>query len=290
MRYNYGSTPTRYNYTGQRLDYTGLLYYGARYYDPTLMRFTQPDTLVPDPANPQSLNRYAYVLNNPLRYTDPTGHIVCGFQGRPCPSPPTFTPISIQTGIPFIDYHVELVVNLTVCGLLPCKAENGAIRPLTQEEYLQAAALNTATAVQPMTAVAADEALALGKQLALPGFEDIIEEAGKDASRTIRHHIATNKNWVRDPQWSRDFQELFAKGGMSLENVANIVELPAEVHKGAHSQAYHKWVYQRLQEAIAGLDDPAQIRAALEARLRWIAEQLQAHPEWLKNPPVGGGR
>ncbi len=30
----------------------------------------------PDPANPQSLNRYAYVLNNPLKYTDPSGHIL----------------------------------------------------------------------------------------------------------------------------------------------------------------------------------------------------------------------
>jgi RHS repeat-associated protein len=65
----------RYTYTGQEFDAgTGLLYYGARYYDPALGRFVQPDTLVPDPANPQSLNRYAYVLNNPLKYTDPSGH------------------------------------------------------------------------------------------------------------------------------------------------------------------------------------------------------------------------
>ena|GEM_PF-4011237 len=32
-----------------------------------------PDTIVPDPGDPQALNRYSYVLNNPLRYTDPTG-------------------------------------------------------------------------------------------------------------------------------------------------------------------------------------------------------------------------
>jgi len=37
-------------------------------------RFLQPDTIVPEPSNPQSLNRYSYVYNNPLRYTDPTGH------------------------------------------------------------------------------------------------------------------------------------------------------------------------------------------------------------------------
>ncbi|MHC4183637.1 MAG: RHS repeat-associated core domain-containing protein, partial [Planctomycetota bacterium] len=32
------------------------------------------DTIVPDPTNPQALNRYSYVLNNPVKYTDPTGH------------------------------------------------------------------------------------------------------------------------------------------------------------------------------------------------------------------------
>jgi hypothetical protein len=40
-------------------------------------RFVSADTVVPDFANPQSLNRYSYVLNSPLRYTDPTGHREC---------------------------------------------------------------------------------------------------------------------------------------------------------------------------------------------------------------------
>ncbi|HEY53273.1 MAG TPA: RHS repeat-associated core domain-containing protein [Caldilineae bacterium] len=51
----------------------GLYFYNSRYYDPVLGRFISPDTIVPEPGNPQSLNRYSYVLNNPLRYTDPTG-------------------------------------------------------------------------------------------------------------------------------------------------------------------------------------------------------------------------
>jgi len=48
--------------------------YGARFYDPALGRFISADTVVPGAGNPQALNRYAYVLNNPLKYTDPTGH------------------------------------------------------------------------------------------------------------------------------------------------------------------------------------------------------------------------
>lgn len=42
-----------------------------------LGRFGQPDSIVSEPTNPQYLNRYAYVLNNPIRFTDPSGHIIC---------------------------------------------------------------------------------------------------------------------------------------------------------------------------------------------------------------------
>lgn len=48
----------------------------ARFYDPQLGRFLQPDSIDPDYEYAQSLNRFSYVLNNPLRYTDPTGR--CG--------------------------------------------------------------------------------------------------------------------------------------------------------------------------------------------------------------------
>ena len=62
-------------FTGQTFDSeSGLYYYGARYYDPELGRFIQADTVISDMGNPQSYNRYSYVLNNPLKYTDPTGH------------------------------------------------------------------------------------------------------------------------------------------------------------------------------------------------------------------------
>ncbi len=37
----------------------------------------QPDTLIPDPSNPQAWNRYSYALNNPILYNDPSGHKVC---------------------------------------------------------------------------------------------------------------------------------------------------------------------------------------------------------------------
>jgi pyocin large subunit-like protein len=36
--------------------------------------FIQPDSLIPDPSNPQAWNRYSYVGNNPVNFNDPTGH------------------------------------------------------------------------------------------------------------------------------------------------------------------------------------------------------------------------
>ena len=74
-----GTSDVAYKYTSQELDpTTGLYFYQARYYDAALGRFISPDTIVPSPLNPQSLNRYTYVLNNPLKYTDPTGHSFWG--------------------------------------------------------------------------------------------------------------------------------------------------------------------------------------------------------------------
>ena len=66
-------------FTGQRSEEASLgsLYdYGARFYSPVLGRFISPDSIVPRPGDPQSLNRYAYTLNNPLKYRDPSGHWV----------------------------------------------------------------------------------------------------------------------------------------------------------------------------------------------------------------------
>ncbi len=63
-----------YKYTGQELDASTALYnYEARQYEAALGRFVSPDTVVSDLFNPQDLNRYSYVRNNPFLYNDPTG-------------------------------------------------------------------------------------------------------------------------------------------------------------------------------------------------------------------------
>ncbi|WP_228745458.1 RHS repeat-associated core domain-containing protein, partial [Paenibacillus sp. S150] len=64
-----------FKYTGEVYDAeTGLYYLRARYYDPGMGRFLNEDTYEGQIDNPLSLNLYTYVSNNPLIYSDPTGH------------------------------------------------------------------------------------------------------------------------------------------------------------------------------------------------------------------------
>ena len=64
-----------YTYGGYRFDdESGLYYLNARYYDPATARFMSEDTYSGDPNDPLSLNLYTYCSNNPIAYTDPTGH------------------------------------------------------------------------------------------------------------------------------------------------------------------------------------------------------------------------
>ncbi|WP_418264582.1 RHS repeat-associated core domain-containing protein [Flavobacterium faecale] len=70
-------------YTGhEHLQSVGLIHMNGRLYDPKLHRFLQPDNYVQDPSNTQNYNRYGYVLNNPLKYTDPSGEISFKSAGR----------------------------------------------------------------------------------------------------------------------------------------------------------------------------------------------------------------
>jgi RHS repeat-associated protein len=75
-------TPTEHLFTGKERDSeSGNDYFGARYYASTMGRFLSPDwsaKIMPVPyaklGDPQTLNLYSYVGNNPLSRTDPSGH------------------------------------------------------------------------------------------------------------------------------------------------------------------------------------------------------------------------
>jgi len=71
---NTGISQTRQGHTGHEMLDGGLTHMNGRLYDPLISRFVSADPYVQDPYNLQSLNRYSYVWNNPLGYTDPTGY------------------------------------------------------------------------------------------------------------------------------------------------------------------------------------------------------------------------
>ncbi len=81
--YNFATQLTTRGYTGhEMLDGVGLVHMNGRVYDPTIGRFLSADPHVQSPGNLQNWNRYSYVMNNPLSYTDPTGFSLKNCSGR----------------------------------------------------------------------------------------------------------------------------------------------------------------------------------------------------------------
>ncbi len=129
-------------YTGQEYDRsTGLYYYGARFYDADIGRFISADTVIPQPADGQTFNRYTYVNNNPFKFTDPTGHnplviiamiLAVGYaayQAITNPSPESFwnfvtTVISVAA---ILTGHPEIAIAITALNMVPkaVKASQG---------------------------------------------------------------------------------------------------------------------------------------------------------------------
>ena len=74
--YSYSITQTSYTQCYSTSSEPTFIHMNGRVYAPSLQRFLSPDPVLQAPANAQSHNRYAYCLNNPLRYADPSGYIL----------------------------------------------------------------------------------------------------------------------------------------------------------------------------------------------------------------------
>ncbi|MFL0802278.1 MAG: FG-GAP-like repeat-containing protein [Agarilytica sp.] len=104
---------TTRGYTGhEMLDEVGVIHMNGRIYDPRLARFMQADPIIQAATSTQSLNRYAYVWNNPLNSTDPTGYI---------------NDYAWQKALPIIVQAVITIVAIASCGgNVACGAIAGA--------------------------------------------------------------------------------------------------------------------------------------------------------------------
>ena len=93
-------------FTGQQnVASIGLYFYNARFYDAYLNRWIQPDSIIPEAVQGvQAWDRYAYTNNNPVKYTDPTGHSVddCPPGDTACgeiQAPPPEDKVSVAEGV-----------------------------------------------------------------------------------------------------------------------------------------------------------------------------------------------
>jgi hypothetical protein len=86
------------------------------------------------------------------------------------------------------------------------------------------------------------------------------------------HHIATNKSKA----WTKEFEAIFAKAGLTLDDAANLLPLPG--HKGPHPQEYHMYIWLRLTAATDGLSGEAYERA-LRNELSALGQELLQQPD-----------
>ncbi len=251
-------------FTGQVLDAeSGLYYYNARYYDPELGRFIQADTEIPDLSNPQSYNRYSYVLNNPLRYTDPSGHE--GWEqtlndladsmmaASPVAGGVEKTTVTIVEDAPkvarvFEESAVAVVKGVAASSKEAVKAPEaigGAIKG-TYDAY---------KAGERATKVVVSSSRSLGRALEAAG---VLRPAGSAA-----HHIVAGA-----APGAQAARETLARLGIGINDAANGVFLPAAQHAALHTTEYYTAVNKAL----------AQVKTKDEAIkvLNSIAQQLRA--------------
>ena len=108
--YNYDMGAFGYT-TCRKEGYTNLLNYNARFYSPRLGRFISADSVVPNPLDPLSFDRFSYVRANPIKFSDPTGHAYydpgCECMVYEPHLPPTPTPPARQPVLPWEQEDIE---------------------------------------------------------------------------------------------------------------------------------------------------------------------------------------
>ena len=140
----HGGNGTPYGFTGEWTDQTDLVHLRARYYNPVLGRFNSRDVWDGNANKPSTYNKWQYAGNNPVVFTDPSGHICldpfapsgfhldpnrgCGYSAvnnaGPSPEPPptpekTVSPYSDSSKIVLTECWVGLCQVKCVNSLLP---------------------------------------------------------------------------------------------------------------------------------------------------------------------------
>jgi len=233
-----GTVPTDFGFTGQRRDASaGLLFYNARYYDSTLGRFISADTIVPSHFNPQDLNRYTYARNNPLRYTDPSGHcpicvvvvvVVGGLTAYDYLSNPDVAYASSTTtdlnALPDSDLPDNDIALCSYCyygehGEWGIAAVAGVVE-LTPFDEIPGANNVFRKIYKKLPAVVEIAGNKINRTSYYSRFNKWAESVGiQIGSGMARHHGLP-----------RDFEAFFAKRGIDIHDPSNMFLLPSDLH------------------------------------------------------------
>jgi RHS repeat-associated protein len=228
-----GTIPTERKFTGQRLDGgTGLYYYGARYYDPDIGRFISADTIVPGFSNPQAFNRYSYAVNNPLRYTDPTGNCYGPFAsmrgsrvgGAVCRAVDRAAAVAVDAGkaaAGTVEEGVEALEEIYADTREIAKEAAFDVVGIDKVEYVSHEAVD-----RPARVIQATEGGLIDKVVFEPwgtvgaAYEPIdIVTKGEAAKQTIDHEMHHLKGQRQDPLWKIEYAIDILKGLKAYGNL-----------------------------------------------------------------------
>jgi hypothetical protein len=187
-------------------------------------RFTSADTDVPASQGVQAFDRYAFVNNNPVRYTDPSGHFAI--------------PAAVILGIVIVLKVIDYGWTAYDAGSALITAANPNNLPDVRKD-----ALTTAAVAVGMELIEPDELSPVG----LP-IDDIVRHGDDIVSQV--HHFASNKHLTK---WTEQFQAIASKYGLDLDELWNKGPVPG--HSGRHPDSYHQWVLQQMQDISNQLGD-----------------------------------
>ena len=185
-------------FTGQiKDDETGLYYFNARYFDPELGRFIQADTTIPDLSNPQSYNRFSYCVNDPLRYTDPSGHSLMDY----LPFRSSYLELQGQNRLnemvrahtDYGDYHTFMAAKQNV----PTAHDTATVAAIG---HATAAAANAYITVEA-SIVAPEARVAAGETATAEKVEASTANGGRLGNQETREHVADVANKLEQHGW-----------------------------------------------------------------------------------------